>query len=168
MDDDDDKSLRELLLESAKINIRLRKRFRRTQGDVPRHFFTYALLLGNDCVYVGGTNNIYMRLMEHVYETSMSSLWVREHGFIRVLEVVKNSSPDDELYKTMEYMTLFGWKSVRGSHWCKIDIRNPPPPLADFVRNRCDFDYMNRREIDDVLSLSKDLHAALRAADDAG
>ena len=35
------------------------------------------------------------------------------------------------LEKTLEYMSLFGWQHVRGSYWCRSDMRAPPPALAD-------------------------------------
>lgn len=100
--------------------------------------------------------------MEHMYDSKMSSNWVKEHGpVIRVLEIIRNSTPDDETYKTLEYMTLFGWESVRGSSWCKVDLRNPPGALATFQRNRSDFDYMSRKEINEILRISKDLYDTL-------
>ena len=157
-----EKSLDDLILESARLAVQLRKRFKAGHGEDftgnPGRYYTYALLLQNECIYVGSSNNIYIRLMEHLYDQTMSSNWVKEHGpVIRVLEVIRNSTPVDETYKTLEYMSLFGWESVRGAGWCKVDLRNPPAALVGFSRTRSDFEYLSRKEINDVLQISKDL-----------
>lgn len=152
-------SIEEMTLESARVLLRLRKRMKRDQTDPSsKYFYTYVLLLQNENVYVGSTNCLYIRLMEHFCDKERSSQWVRMHGpVIRVLEVVKNAKADDETYKTLEYMTLFGWESVRGSSWCKIDLRGPPAALQKFERHRSDFEYMTRDEIGDALKVARDL-----------
>ena len=154
-----EKSLEELTLESARLMLQVRKRLRAEQSDVnSKYFFTYALLLQNNNVYVGSTNHLYIRLMEHFCDTGRSSHWVRMHGpIVRVLEVVKNSKSDDETYKTLEYMTLFGWQSVRGASWCKPELRGPPQALQTFRRNRSDFEYLGRRDIDQAVKLAREL-----------
>jgi len=155
-----EKTLDELILESAHLAVQLRKRLRKGQNDEgPARYYTYVLLLQDECIYVGSSNNIYVRLMEHLHETEMSSNWVREHGpVIRVLEISKNASPDDETYKTLEYMSLFGWQSVRGAGWCKMEVRNPPAALTAFCRDRADFEYLSRREIDEIVAVSRQLY----------
>lgn len=155
----DEKSIEELALESAKILIQMRKKLKSEQSDPSaKYYYTYVLLLQNEAVYVGSTNSLYIRLMEHLCDSERSSQWVRMHGpVIRVLEVIKNSKADDECYKTLEYMTLFGWQSVRGANWCKIDLRGPPSALAKFERNRADFEYLTREEIDDAIRIARDL-----------
>jgi len=156
------KSLDDLILESAKLAVQLRKKFKAQQRETTGRYYTYALLLQDECIYVGSSNNIYIRLMEHIYDQTMSSNWVREHGpVIRVLEIIRNSTPEDETYKTLEYMTMFGWQSVRGASWCKVDLRHPPQALHTFQRTRADFDYLTRKEIDDVLRISKDLYETM-------
>lgn len=160
----EEKSLDELILESAQLTVRLRKRVQEegTHGNTPR--YTYVLLLQDECVYIGTTTNIYIRLMDHLHETTMSSNWVREHGpVIRVLEIIRNSTTEDETYKTLEYMTMFGYESVRGAGWCKVDMRHPPTALHAFVRNRCDFEYLHRKEIDNVLHISRNLYESLNS-----
>jgi predicted GIY-YIG superfamily endonuclease len=166
MNDDD---LDALIRESAKMSILLRKRMRsagKGGGGSGGRFYTYVLLLQDDCIYVGSSNNIYTRMMDHFFDREMSSIWVREHGPVaRVLEITKNAAADDERYKTLEYMTTFGFESVRGDSWCKLDLRNSPAPLAEFKRDRCDFEYMSRSEIDEVIQTSKELYGILTATD---
>jgi len=153
-----DKTLDDLILESARIAIQLRNKFKEEKDDPTARFFTYALLLQDECVYVGSSNSIYMRLMEHMHDQERSSIWVREHGpVIRVLEVVRNSKHDDETYKTLEYMNLFGWQSVRGAGWCKLELRGPPAALHTFERDRADLNYMTRKEIHDALEIARSL-----------
>jgi hypothetical protein len=150
--------LETLFLEQARLQIKLRKRFRVERTDPNARYYTYALLLQNECVYVGSTNCLYMRLMEHLHETAMSAQWVREHGpVIRVLEVSKNCKGVDEAYKTLEYMTMFGWESVRGAGWARVDMRGPPAALHEFVRTRTDFEYLGRKEIDEAIAIARDL-----------
>jgi hypothetical protein len=154
-----DESLDDLILQSARLAVRLRKRLKAEHDDPDaRYFFTYVLLLQNECIYVGSTNSLYMRLYEHLHETEMSSNWVKFHGpVIRVLEVSKNAKKDDEVYKTLEYMTMFGWQSVRGAHWCKVELKGPPTSLADFKRTRSDFDYLDRGCIEAALDIARQL-----------
>lgn len=150
--------LEELFLESERIQIQLRKRFKKERADPDARYYTYALLLQDECVYVGSTSSLRIRLMEHLHGTSNSSQWVREHGpVIRVLEVTKNSRAEDEAYKTLEYMTLFGWESVRGAGWAKVEMRNPPGALQAFERNRCDFEHLSRKEINDAVFAARNL-----------
>ena len=161
-----EKSLDELILESARLTVQLRKRFKAQQDDPssgnPR--YTYVLLLQDECIYIGTTTNIFIRLMDHLHETQMSSNWVREHGpVIRVLEIIRHSTLEDETYKTLEYMTMFGHESVRGASWCKLELRNPPGALHAFVRNRADFEYLSRKEIDDVVQIAKGLYETLNS-----
>lgn len=160
--DGENKSLDDLILESAKLAVQLRKKFKAQHRETSGRYYTYVLLLQDECIYVGSSNNIYIRLMEHIHDQSMSSNWVKEHGpVIRVLEIIKNSTPEDEAYKTLEYMTMFGWQSVRGASWCKVDLRHPPTALHTFTRNRADFEYLSRKEIDTILNTSKDLYETM-------
>lgn len=152
-------SLDDLILQSAKLAVRLRKRLKSIKTDPDsKFFFVYVLLLQDECVYVGATNSLYMRFYEHLHETELSSNWVKYHGpVIRVLEVVKNAQKGDEEYKTLEYMQLFGWESVRGAHWCKVELKSPPAALREFARNRADFEYVDRRDIDAALKVAREL-----------
>lgn len=155
---EDANSIDDLLLQRARLDIQLRKRLRTLRDDPSTRLFTYVLLLQNNNVYVGSTNSLYMRLVDHLQEVDMSSKWVKLHGpVVRVLEVSRNSKAEDETYKTMEYMTLYGWESVRGSHWCKVDPRGPPNMLRDFHRTRSDFEYLSREEIDHAVSIADEL-----------
>lgn len=160
---EDERTLDDLILESARLNVALRKRFKSAKHDPTARYYTYVLLLQNENVYVGSTNSLFIRFMEHFHVTDMSSCWVREHGPpVRVLEVSKNSREDDERYKALEYMQLFGHESVRGASWCKVELKSPPAALQTFVRDRADFQYVARSEIDEALEIAAGLAEQLR------
>ena len=148
-----------LLIQSAHLNARIRKRLIQFDQPPNARLFTYVLLLQNNNIYVGSSNNIYVRLTQHLHDTDFSAKWVRLHGpVVRVLEVMKNSLAEAETYKTLEYMTLYGHESVRGAHWTTMELRGPPAALATFQRNRNDFQYLPRSEIDRAVTIAKELH----------
>lgn len=163
-DDDDEDSLYKLLLRSANITVKIRRAYQRLKDFGDAKFFTYVLLLQNGHVYVGNSDNIFVRLMEHFLLSQNSSHWVREHGpVVRVLELIQHSSKDDELYKMLEWCDLVGHHKVRGAAYCKVDTRSPPPQLAGFRRDSTRaFQYATRSEIDDIvhcaMSLARELN----------
>lgn len=54
--------------------------------------------------------------------------------------------------------SLFGWTNVRGAGYCRSAMRAPPPPLAEFRREPGKhFDYLTRREIDEIVGVVRDL-----------
>lgn len=162
MANDDDEELDSLLFGAARLNVAIRREYARLRrcddaaaSRTAAKHFVYVLLLQDDAFYVGSTDNIYQRLLEHVVMSPSSSLWVREHGPVkRVVEVCRNCGPDDETYKTLEYMMLFGWDKVRGSYWCRVDMAAPPHALTGFERAAAD------RPLD---NLSMDEMATVRA-----
>lgn len=153
-------------LASARTSVQLRRTLAKRKRDPSARYFTYTLLLRDGNVYVGSTDNVYVRLLDHYLMTSSSSVWVREHGPVqRVLEIVEDSTADDEKYKTLEYMSTFGWERVRGAGWCRSQMRAAPAALDAFARDRADFAYMSRPRISDVVTEVTRLAATLRADD---
>lgn len=140
------------MLEAAKLNVRIRREYARMKRDVGARFYTYVLLLQKGKMYCGSSDNIYTRLLDHSLGTPSAALWVKEHGPIeRVVEIARNCGRDDETYKTLEYMSLFGWENVRGAGWCKVDMRAPPAALETFDRDPVrPAEYMSRKEVDAV------------------
>lgn len=152
-------SLEELLLKSAELNVQIRRLYQTVKPSAETRYYTYVLLLQRGRVYVGNSDNIYVRLMEHFLQSNHSSQWVREHGPpVRVMELIRNSSSDDETYKTLEWCDLLGHDNVRGAAYCKLEYRGPPPALMNFRRDpQRTFEYMSRDEIDEVVRVSKKL-----------
>jgi predicted GIY-YIG superfamily endonuclease len=140
-----------LLLEHARLGLRIRQEYARTKADPEGKYFVYVLQLQGGKFYVGTTDNIYSRLLDHKLQNASSAVWVRTHGPVeRVVEIVRDSPRDAETYKTMEMMDMFGYENVRGSSWCKADMSGPPTPLASFAREHRKFEYLSREEIDAV------------------
>lgn len=160
--DDDDTARRDIdaaLIEAARLNIRIRNLYAHLKKESGGRYYTYVILLQNGKIYVGSSDNIYQRLYEHEMQTTQSAGFVREHGpVVRVLEISRNCRADDETYKTLEYMSLFGYENVRGSGWCRGELRTPPAELATFKRTRSsEFEYLARKDIDDILDVVRSL-----------
>lgn len=151
--------LESLLLQSARINVNIKRQLGRLKRDPRTKYYTYVLLLQNNKLYVGNTNNIYNRLVDHCLMGDNSSVWVRRHGPVkRVVEIARDCDPEDEHYKTMEYMDLFGWQNVRGAAYCRPAMRQAPAPLKAFVKDPTKrFRYLSRAEIDEVVQVVRDL-----------
>ena len=156
-------TLDDLVLESARLSVRLRNKIKEVARDPQARQYTYVLLLQNGNFYVGSTGNIYIRMVDHFFDTERSSLWVREHGPpIRIVEICRNSSPDDEERKTLEYMDMFGWEKVRGSHWCKVEPRCQPVKSREFVRGFAeDPEYVPRQEINEIMKVAVELWSSM-------
>lgn len=158
----------EALHDTTLASIRTRKAYA-AAGVTPsndKYYWVYVLLLqgaaGQPCVYVGATNNIYQRLLDHYTMSERSSVWVRARGpVIKILELVYAAGPDDERYKYYEWCTVFGWQHVRGYKYCKVPAEQPPG-LVDFVRDRTDFNYVSRAEMDALQGRVTTLAASLK------
>ncbi len=148
-------ALEPLLLQSARLAVTIRHTYARVKRDPAARYYTYALLLRDNKMYVGNTDNIYTRLLDHCLMGPSSAAWVRQHGPVqRVVEISRGCARDDELYKTLEYMSMFGWKNVRGARYCRRAMRAPPAALEAFRRDSGrHFDYLSRREIDEVVAV---------------
>lgn len=150
-----------MLLQSARLALAIRREYSRVKKDQTAKFYTYVLQLQDGKFYVGNTDNVYTRLMDHKQMSPSSALWVKHYGPVqRVVEVSRNSGKHDEHYKTLQYMDMMGWQNVRGSSYCKVQMFNPPDALRTFSRTRDgEFEYLSREEIEDVFEAIKELEA---------
>lgn len=148
-----DQQLEELLrvlLDSARANVKVRHEYRKRKRTTK--YFTYALLLEEGKIYVGETDNIYQRLLEHMTMSNSSAMWVRKHGPVRrVLEITSNAPEGAEEERTLEYMSTFGWENVRGSGWCRKRMLGPPAKLETYVRGEMKHAFMSRQDVDDIV-----------------
>lgn len=162
----DDATIRDMLVQNTRLGLAIQREYAKLKTDASSRYYTYVLQLQEGKFYVGTTDNIFTRLMDHYTMSASSALWVKHYGPVqRVIEVCRNSGKQDELYKTLQYMSMFGWDNVRGSSYCKIQMFNPPEPLASFTRDRDgDFNYLSRDEVDDVMSTIDDLIGEHEAA----
>lgn len=98
-------TLEPMLLQSARLAVSIRRAYAKVKRDPAARYYTYVLLLQNNKMYVGVTDNIYNRLLDHCLMSASSSIWVRQHGPVqRVIEIARDCARDDEAYKTLEYM----------------------------------------------------------------
>ena len=154
-------SIDSMLIQSARLGLALRREYKRIKKDQDARYYTYVLQLQAGKIYVGNTDNIYQRMLDHFLQSPSSALWVKRHGPVhRILEVSRNCRKEDELYKTLMYMSMFGWQHVRGSSYCKLEMNGPPECLNAFERTRDgDFQYLTNAEVGDVCRVVEDLRA---------
>jgi predicted GIY-YIG superfamily endonuclease len=86
--------------------------------------YIYVLKLVEDRYYIGRTDNILRRIEEHF--TNNGSIYTKKFKPLKVIEVEEEKTREDEKCKTLDYMKKYGWEKVRGSHWCSLEIKNPP------------------------------------------
>jgi len=76
----------------------------------------YVLELEDDCIYIGITTNLNLRLAQHI--TGEGAIWTRLHKVIGVIEVmIGTRAIEDEV--TKEYIKEYGEDKVKGGSWCK-------------------------------------------------
>ena len=145
-----DQDLLHVLRESALANVKVSNKYLSMNREYynGNRYFTYALLLQNNKIYVGDTCNIYSRLMSHFEMSESSAKWVKLNGPVkRVLEITYDAPPGAENERTLEYADIFGYENVRGGYHCKIDMSNPPGSLDNFKRGKMSHKFLQRDEI---------------------
>ena len=150
-----DQELDALRIQQAHHFVRIRKRGIECYGEQwdSQKNYIYVLELQGGMIYVGRTENIYMRLYCHLHCQEMSSQWVRmNHPVKQVIEIIRDCNVEDEKDVTLEWMSKLGWERVRGSYWVKNTLRGPPRSLDSFRRTRT-YKYMTRQEIDMILKV---------------
>lgn len=88
----------------------------------------YCLQLEEGFYYIGTTMNINMRYAQH--SSGSGSKWTRLHRPESIMEVCLGGDAV-EREKTLEYMRRFGFQNVRGSHWCKVELKTDPSAKVD-------------------------------------
>jgi len=142
-----------VLYEAAALAAAIRLMYSRIKDHPTARYFVYVLLLQDGKFYVGNTDNPYVRLGDHFSCSSSSAAWVREWGPpVRVVEMIRNASAEDEHYKYTEYAEKFGWDNVRGGGCCRVLMSHEPPSVRGFTRRHDDLDYLTRAEIDDLVA----------------
>lgn len=148
----------DLLFECATNTLAMRHMYQCIKEHPQAKFFTYVLLLQQGKMYVGATDNIYARMVDHFTCSPSSALWVREYGPpVRIVEICTNSSLRDEQYKYTEYADKFGYENVRGGGCCKLVMTHEPPSVSNFEKQADTFTYMTRHDINEILFRVKTL-----------
>ena len=84
--------------------------------------YIYILKCKNDKYYVGKSDNIKNRLLEH--SNKMGSVWTQIHKPIDVKETIETDDPYDEDKYVIKYMDKYGIDNVRGGSYSKIKLSN--------------------------------------------
>ncbi len=85
--------------------------------------YVYVLECEDNKYYVGFTKNIQRRISEHF--NWGGSIWTKKYKPLRIMDIAPGNLEDEE-FTTYVIMLRHGWKNVRGSHWCKVDLKEPP------------------------------------------
>jgi cellular nucleic acid-binding protein len=80
----------------------------------------YILKLTGGNYYIGKTNNVEKRFLEHV--SGKGSAWTKKHEPIEVSQVISNASPFDEDRYVKEYMHKYGINKVRGGTYVTEEL----------------------------------------------
>ena len=80
----------------------------------------YVLKLKSGKYYVGKTNNVNVRLNDHI--SSKGSAWTKKYKPISVEHVFKNCDNFDEDKYTIKLMSEKGIDNVRGGSFCEIKL----------------------------------------------
>ena len=80
----------------------------------------YILKLKNNKYYIGKTNNIEKRFLEHM--SGNGSLWTQINEPIKIEKVISNSSIYDEDRYVKEYMYKYGIDNVRGGTYVTEEL----------------------------------------------
>lgn len=138
-----------VLKAQARANALAARALAAARTDPESKYFVYALLLQDGRIYVGQTDNIYQRLLDHFAMTKFAAQWVRLHGPpVRVLEILVDVDKDAENYLTLSYIAKFGADSVRGGSWHSVFTREPAC-VAQFTPHKL-YKALSREQIEDV------------------
>lgn len=80
----------------------------------------YVLLLGENKRYVGWTNNLPVRLQEHL--DGKGSAWTKKYGYIKCEQVIPTTDRFDEDKYTKKLMAEYGIENVRGGSYITIEL----------------------------------------------
>ena len=85
--------------------------------------YVYVLECEDNKYYVGYTEHIFLRIEQHF--NNKGSIWTKKYKPLRIMDISQGNLEDEEI-TTYVIMLRHGWKNVRGSHWCKVDLKEPP------------------------------------------
>lgn len=89
----------------------------------------YALLLEDNCYYIGMTRNMDKRFAKHIKGTGAN--WTKLHRALSIVEIRETNNSDDDKVAllendmTVEYALKYGKDKVRGGGYCQSKPRWP-------------------------------------------
>lgn len=84
----------------------------------------YILRLNNGKYYVGKTDSIEERMIEHY--SGGGAKWTQLHYPVEILEIEPFNHRWQESYTTLIMMKKYGVENVRGGPWCQINLQFQP------------------------------------------
>jgi predicted GIY-YIG superfamily endonuclease len=93
--------------------------------------FVYILKLENNKLYVGHNCEIEDRIASHFLGNG--NLWTKKHKPLELVSVKQGDTLMENL-TTIALMSKYGYEDVRGGNWCKVEMLNPPAPLAKALK----------------------------------
>ena len=86
----------------------------------------YVLLLEENKIYVGYSQNLGRRVWEHF--NSHGSKWTTKYRPLEVLYALEGEIEDEDRV-TLEMMEIYGWINVRGGRWTQVEMISCPSEL---------------------------------------
>ena len=80
----------------------------------------YVLLLEEGKYYIGKSNDVLKRCIEHFEGTG--SCWTKKYKPLKLQKTIENVSPFEEDKITKEYMLKYGIENVRGGTYTQIEL----------------------------------------------
>lgn len=108
--------------------------------------FVYVLKLEHNKWYVGYSAEIEVRIASHFIGNG--SLWTKKFKPLEVVSVKQGDTLLENL-TTIALMSKYGYEDVRGGKWCKVEMPNPPAPLAKALK------YATPKQTLDVENITK-------------
>ena len=77
----------------------------------------YVLLLKNNKIYVGFSNNVQKRIKDHFIAEGCE--WTKQNKPLRIIKIIPGDQIDEEI-QTFNYMRMFEVNNVRGGSYSKV------------------------------------------------
>ena len=82
--------------------------------------YIYILKLKNNKYYIGKTQDVEKRFMQHI--NGVGSSWTKKYKPVSIIKQIKSTSQFDEDKYVKEYMSKYGIENVRGGTYTSIEL----------------------------------------------
>lgn len=163
------RELLEDLLAIASAGKELKRKYRDIKEDPAARYFVYVLKLSREgVIYVGSTDNVYARLLQHVTLDGTAQV-VKAYGPVeRLMRLYSGCGAMDEKLVTLEMMAEHGHSTVRGAAFCKVEaLPLEPPEVRTYQGGSVQGRRMTRAQMDAIMEEVRGLAAGFDAVADA-
>lgn len=157
------------LLAIASAGNELKRKYRDIKDDQAARYFTYVLKLSHEgVIYVGSTDNVYTRLLQHITLDGTAQV-VKAYGpVVRLMRLYSGCGAHDEKLVTLELMAEHGHGMVRGASYCKVEpLPLEPPEVRTYQGGSVQGRRMNRAQMDAIMEEVRGLAAGIDTVADA-